>query len=290
MSATVKEWLRNKFQTVVSVQGASLTVPHVDIAVQCWTGVRIHVYLLSQPVSTRALKRALQDNTQIGINTMFLVDRRVLPDDGSRVSSVGWLLAIQELNNERVYVYTVTDGEPDIIQLHLEKVVGSSDYKVWYGPSVPFNQLRYFRKGTKLRSVKGNWLIADFGSRAFWRNTDYRNKRAQVDQRQRRGNTRWESWSGFQTWGGVDDSERGREQYENRTRQPVTSIGDYLKQCYATLSLAEGASEDEVKAAYRQHAIRLHPDTSDLPSKEAHDRFQKLTRAYHYIKSANGWS
>jgi len=54
-----------------------------------------------------------------------------------------------------------------------------------------------------------------------------------------------------------------------------------LDRFYRTLGLASNASSIEVKSAYRNLAKKYHPDKN--PSKEAHDRFLKITEAYEVI-------
>ena len=52
---------------------------------------------------------------------------------------------------------------------------------------------------------------------------------------------------------------------------------------YETLGVARGASEDEIKAAYRKLAMRWHPDRNN-GSKEAEERFKDLTEAYDVLR------
>ena len=54
-----------------------------------------------------------------------------------------------------------------------------------------------------------------------------------------------------------------------------------LDHYYARLGLAPNASAAEVKKAYRNLAKRFHPDKN--PSREAHERFLKITEAYEII-------
>lgn len=54
-----------------------------------------------------------------------------------------------------------------------------------------------------------------------------------------------------------------------------------LDRFYRTLGLTSTASSLEVKRAYRNLAKKYHPDKN--PSKEAHDRFLKITEAYEVI-------
>lgn len=52
---------------------------------------------------------------------------------------------------------------------------------------------------------------------------------------------------------------------------------------YETLGVARGASEDEIKGAYRKLAMRWHPDRNN-GSKEAEEKFKDLTEAYDVLR------
>jgi hypothetical protein len=291
MAITFKEWLKLKFDRVFSVQTTVLNSEYADLAVLCWSGSKIHIYMIDQPTSPRAIRRALNENKGMGVNTMFLVDVRILPPDDSRVRPKDWMTALHALNNDRIYAYQVTENGPEIIQVHLEDVQGSDENKVWYGPKIDFSRLRYFRRTYKLRSIKGDWRIADFSSPAFWKNHDYRAARAQHE-RTRTGQTRWQEWSAYQTWSGKTDEDQQQQARQNgkdeRTRSHA-AIGDYLTQCYRLLGVERDASAEVIKKAFRKRALIYHPDTSELPEEEAAMKFKALNAAYDYIKSANGW-
>lgn len=49
---------------------------------------------------------------------------------------------------------------------------------------------------------------------------------------------------------------------------------------YALLELHPGASEQELRQAFRQLSKRFHPDTTTLPAAEAEQAFQRLREAY----------
>lgn len=51
-----------------------------------------------------------------------------------------------------------------------------------------------------------------------------------------------------------------------------------IRDCYRILQLKQGASPDEVKAAFRKLAFKLHPDLN--PSPDAAERFRKVNEAY----------
>jgi hypothetical protein len=283
MAITFKDWLKQKFDKLISVQTTSLHSPYADLVLHLWSGNRIHIHLIDQPVSIRALKKTLSDATQSGINIMFLVDVRLLPEDNARAQARDWMHALHTLCDDRIYAYRLVDDEPEVFQVHLEPIIHTSDHKTWYGPQIKFDSLRHSRKSIKLRSIKGDWLIADFGTPDFWKNMEFRSARVQQE-RAKRFNTHWQAWSTFKTWGGHDEEEPPKQ------RQAASKpIGDYLDQCYQLLGVEKGASQEEVKKAFRKWALLYHPDTSSLPAHEAEQKFKTLNAAFNYIKSANGW-
>lgn len=54
---------------------------------------------------------------------------------------------------------------------------------------------------------------------------------------------------------------------------------------YAILGLHPSASAIEIRRAYRELSKRYHPDTTDLPSRMATDKFQQLNEAYATLSS-----
>jgi molecular chaperone DnaJ len=54
---------------------------------------------------------------------------------------------------------------------------------------------------------------------------------------------------------------------------------------YEVLGLSKGASEDDIKKAYRKLAVKYHPDKNP-GNKEAEDNFRELTEAYEVLKDS----
>ena len=52
---------------------------------------------------------------------------------------------------------------------------------------------------------------------------------------------------------------------------------------YAVLGVARGASEDDVKKAYRKLAMQFHPDRNN-GAKDAEERFKEITEAYDVLR------
>jgi molecular chaperone DnaJ len=55
---------------------------------------------------------------------------------------------------------------------------------------------------------------------------------------------------------------------------------------YQTLGVQRGASEDEIKKAYRKLAMTYHPDRNN-GAKEAEEKFKAITEAYDVLRDAN---
>lgn len=54
-------------------------------------------------------------------------------------------------------------------------------------------------------------------------------------------------------------------------------------QAYYVLGLKPGASQEEVKKAYRKLSLKYHPDKNDDP--DAEDKFKNLNNAYALLES-----
>lgn len=72
-----------------------------------------------------------------------------------------------------------------------------------------------------------------------------------------------------------------------------------MRNPYEVLGISEGASEEEIKKAYREQVKKYHPDQyQDNPlSSLAEDKLREVNEAYEYLsskgktqKSSNGWS
>src|SRR5215213_3911212 len=55
---------------------------------------------------------------------------------------------------------------------------------------------------------------------------------------------------------------------------------------YQTLGVARGASDVEIKTAYRKLAMTYHPDRNN-GSKEAEEKFKAITEAYDVLRDAD---
>ena len=79
-------------------------------------------------------------------------------------------------------------------------------------------------------------------------------------------------------------------QKEERNWQPYVDVT--LQEAYRTLGIRETATDDEVRQAYRQMALRYHPDhveaQGEAAREEAEKKFREVTEARDIIFRARG--
>ncbi len=277
MSDAIARWIRATFAIVPDVNRAS-TEPdpsvvfkshQADVVVSTWMGARLYVYLIEKSPKVRDIKNILRDNSRSGIGTLFIVDKKLLPDDNDKVSSQDWWEALLLLGDNFFYTYYIADDEVKLTQAHFEPVNGKDEFRVWYLPEFAIEKVTVRRKEVTKGGIKGRWHIGDIAS------PDY--KRRVGDER---ANQRFH----YRTKYTEDIPHNKKNGHSRNGRDPR------LEQYYDLIGVEKGASEKEIKAAFRQMALKVHPDVSALPRQEANERIKQLNEAYEYIKDYHGWA
>jgi hypothetical protein len=289
MPDVIRTWLKGQISAIDSVRGA-LIDPAGHIVAHTWSSGVVHVHLLDEMPKPRTLKRILSENTRIGIGSLFLLAAALVPPDGSSGAQDESLLGLHALYRDRLYTYAQAGNAPPRIgQVHFRAFTTRNDEReVWYGPDVAVRNLPCYRVWVSAPlSLKGSWMVANFGSEAFWKDADYAIGR-QAFRREQRAS---DAPPTYTTWSnpGWNAENAGRGYQTAADPEAFAPRETELDRCYALLGLVRGADGDAVKAAFRRLAREVHPDTSPLPKAEAEARFKKLLDAYNRIKTANGW-
>jgi len=247
-----------------------------DLVARTWAGIDVHIHVIDKPLNVRTIRRIVESATKIGVGTLFIVDLRLLPKQGERVSHDQWYMAIHALLG-RLYAYYQASNGPAIGEMTFAPVGRTTEIEALYGVKVQLNQLRSFRNSVKPNIMKGYWMVADFGVDSSKKSEDYARMHRQYAQTSNPGN-----------------HAHGSSQQEYTSKQSVPPAGPpvaktKLDTCYETLGIHRSATREEVKAAFRKLAFELHPDVSELPKAEAELRFKVLSEAYEFIKTTQGW-
>jgi hypothetical protein len=286
---SIKRWLSEQLTALDSVRGCAVD-READVVAYTWSGTVIHVHLLETLWKVRQIKKIAGDNSRVGIATLFLVNAKLVPPDGERLEPDEGLLALHGLFKDKIYTYRIEAETPRIGQVHFKSFGRSDEREVWYGPHIEIRSLPYYRVWVKApHSIKGEWLMANFGSDTFWKHADYTAGRDAFRRARRQAFTQQSTWSNAD-WNG--NSGYGYKTSDEKSQSPnghMPGKDPKLDRAYTQLGLQRSATSDEVKAAFRKMARELHPDVSKLPKDEAEQRFKTLNEVYTYIKVTNGW-
>lgn len=288
MLQQIKSWLKTQLSSIDSIRSAVID-PAGHIVAHTWSSGVVHVHVLEDMPRIRQLKRIMQENTRVGIGSLFIISAKHVPEDGSTVAPDEALLGLHALYRDRLYTYGQRKNNPPHIgQVHFKTFMARGDTReVWYGPDVAIRNLPCYRVWvTNPGGLKGNWMVANFGSEAFWKEPDYTISREAM----RREQQRPEGQTHFYTWSTPGWQPGGAQGYQTPADPPSYAPRETeLDRCYKALGLQQGATSDQVKAAFRRLAREVHPDVSSLPKAEAEARFKKLLDSYNKIKAANNW-
>lgn len=287
MPTELTTWLRQQIAAVDSVRSTGISRDGYIIA-QTWSGVLIHIYLLDSLPKTRQIKRIVTDNSRVGIGTLFILNIAAVPPDGVTIEPDEALIVLHALFRDKVYTYRFDEnGQPHIGQVHFKAFNNrGGEREVWYGPDIEVGHLPCYRIWvTQPQPVRGDWLMATFGSDAFWKQPDYTAGRDAFRRQQRRASANGGQGTEYYTWSQTAWNDGGSSYRTQSPPPPETELDKSYKQ----LGLTRAAPPEEVKTAFRRLAREVHPDVSTLPKDEAERRFKAICAAYTSIKQANGW-
>lgn len=231
-----------------------------DLVVETWMGGRLHIHLLEKAPKVRDLRAILKENTRCGIGTLFLLDDALLPAEEISLKVEDWHIALFALNDTWIYTWrTDAHASVSIQQVHFAPTVYADEFRLWRLDNFMIEAC-VVRSREVEEGIRGTWTIGDLASAQYKRRLNYerQNKRYHYSTKQTR---------------------------ETSTNAP----SDKLMEHYRMLGIERSATEKEVKRAFRQMALKVHPDVSALPRIESERRIKELNEAYEYIKEFHGW-
>ncbi len=98
----------------------------------------------------------------------------------------------------------------------------------------------------------------------------------------------------FTFWRTAPDDSSESRQYQQHTEQQAWHpyVDVTLQEAYRTLGIPSNATDEQVRQAYRQLALRYHPDRvasqGEAARQDAEENFQRITEARDIIMRARG--
>lgn len=274
----MKQFVLDHFQSVYFASCRQETDAG-DLLIELANGQKVAITVINRAIQFSEIKERYVENTNRKIHTLFLIDRRMMPPDDSEVEVPGWLLALHNLTQRRVYSYWCDGRSVTVRPLHLGWNWGSEVRSVQYGAAVDTAKLMPQWVEAHVGSVDGRYATANFSEGNFWKKHDpgdsrynyysWRNwrysERPNKNQEYNEDDeeVEWEWWEGFQHE--EDFSSRKAEQEEpryqrQRQQQPPPQRTPAEKSYYAILGVTASTPFDEIKQAYRRKALENHPD------------------------------
>lgn len=129
-------------------------------------GHTISIHLIQSGIPLYEIRKILQDNTDQGLYTLFMLwCSMLLPNHGKQYQVPDWTEAFFALNpDDSIYGYDIFDGEIFMFPVHFR---GSGPVRyIEYGTTIHPNQLAVRVVETKLPNFTGKWYVADFNGAA----------------------------------------------------------------------------------------------------------------------------
>jgi hypothetical protein len=312
-NTVVRKWLKANLDKAMRVQTCRLgqeemlvsPARDVDLVIHIWGGVKIHVHIVDEPIKTRLIKKIVESATSVGIPVLFIVDLKLLPKEGERMTAPPeWLAALHALTGDKIYVYQLKDNVPSLRTARFVPSGRTAELEMQYGDPIGIEQIRYFQRTVRPNFIKGYWMVADFGPDVPPKKDYYKQQQQQAqtknDFQQRvrqaqppnqppRQQTNHHAPPPPKQQTSAPNGHQTNNQQRRANPPPPAKPKTRLEVCYEILGVSGAAQREEVKSAFRKLAFQLHPDVSTLPKAEAEARFKLVSEAYEYIKSANKW-
>ena len=270
-------------------------IPHsgADLLITLPGGQHVAIYVVNYGLRSPDLADQLAANTRHAIHSLYILDGRMLPEDGELVEVPHWMSALHGVLLGRVYGYWCRGREVTIRPVHLEWRWGDDRRRVIHGPAVEWGDARPLMVESASKYLPGYFAAAEFGEGAFWKRRD--------PNAGRQARYTWRRWSGgpqrppqgeqreraeaFEqefgdVWGEADEPQFGRRK-RSETRRP--SPRPVHHRHYQVLGITHEASSEEIKRAYRRKARENHPDLHPDERDKYNLRMAQINAAFEAI-------
>lgn len=263
-----------------------------DLVITLPGGQHVAIYIVNYGLRSPDLADQLDGNTRHAIYSLYILDGRMLPDDGGLVEVPHWMSALHGALHGRVYGYWCQGREVTIRPVHLEWRWGDERRRVIYGPPVEWGDARALVVESGSKYLPGRFATAEFGEGAFWKKRD--------PNAGRQARYSWRQWSGGpqqsrtaspgqdrdeaaqsnagETWD--EEPPRFRRRKRGEVRQPSPR---HVHRHYQVLGIAHDASTEDVKRAYRRKARENHPDLHPNERDKYNTRMAEINAAFEAI-------
>jgi len=298
----VLDFLESEFKKTHRILQAVRENGDNDLQVELTNGKHIAIYVINRAIRVPEINELLERNTHRHLYTLFILDGRMAPGDGSLVEPPAWMVTLHTLAHHRLYAYWLDGREVTIRPVHLGWRWGAHQRGVAYGTRVDVNNLRAEMMVFTSQFITGRFAVADFGNDTFWK------KVTPIQEAEQRYS--WRQWSfsgnrkrqpaeeteqafGFDSWeeferhysdvgSGTDYRHyRGQNREERRPPRRVQSL---MIRHYNLLGLTKEATLSDAKVAYRKLARENHPDLHPAEKEKYTLRMAQINAAFEAIR------
>ncbi len=273
-----------------------------DMQVQLGGGKHVAIYVINRAIRVPEINELLERNTHKHLYTLFLLDGRMVPKDGTQVDPPAWMAMLHTLAHHRLYAYWCDLRNVTIRPIHLGWRWGEHQRGVVYGSPVNVNNLRAEMIVFTSEFITGRIAAADFGDDTFWkrvspmqeseqryswRQWSFGGSRKRQPSEETEQSYGFDSWEEFERHYGDVGTGTDYRYYRNQTREerkPPRRIQSLMMRHYNLLGLTKEATLNDARLAYRKLARENHPDLHPTEKEKYTLRMAQINAAFEAIR------
>jgi hypothetical protein len=212
------------------------------------TGEEVMIHLVERDIDVGLIRDTLAEDNKANRHTLFILwCDMLLPDDGQMYLPYDWMSALLTVYGDKIYAFDTNGKHAFIFPVYFERQEVGLKRFIRHGSTVDMASLWFDSIHTEGQHIKGIWRIAHFEGRyAAWPKT-----------------------------------RAGEQPSQDTDREWLAPERNPMQAYYDILGVARDADWETIKKAYRELALKYHPDLNKTP--EANERMQQLNRAYDQI-------